>query len=175
MKKLLLVFALALGFTSVSHAGILIEPYLGYEMGKTKNPDGKFDGSQVGLRLAYAAPIFFWGGLDYTLGVSGTSKPDSLPNEDGKRSTLYGVVGMDFPILLRAWVGYGFLDEMKFENSGKAKGTSYKVGVGFTGLPFISLNLEYVNEKFTELEGVTIPGDTKNDSYVLSVSLPLEF
>lgn len=175
MKKLLLVFALVLGFTSVSQADILVEPYLGYEMGKTKNSDGKFDGSQLGLRLAYAAPIFFWGGLDYTMGVSATAKPDVGANDDGKRSTLYGVVGVDFPILFRAWVGYGFMNEIKFDTAGKVKGKATKVGVGFTGLPFVSLNLEYVNEKFDEGDAGTIDPEFENNSYVLSVSLPLEF
>ncbi|KYG67938.1 hypothetical protein AZI87_01290 [Bdellovibrio bacteriovorus] len=175
MKKLMAVFALILGFTSVSHADLLVEPYLGYEMGKTKDPDGKLDGTQLGLRLAYKTPIMFWAGLDYTLGVSAESKPDAGANEDAKRSTAYGVVGIDFPILVRAWVGYGFLNEIKLEDSGKLKGSNYKVGVAFTGLPFISLNLEYLNETFTELDGNDLATDAKNDSYVLSVSLPLEF
>lgn len=175
MKKLLAVFALILGFTSAAQARVLVEPYLGYEMGTTKNPDGKFDGSQLGLRLAYSSPIFFWAGLDYTMGVSGTFKPDVGSNDDGKRSTLYGVVGVDFPILLRAWAGYGFMNEIKTDNGGKFKGKATKVGVGFTGLPFVSLNLEYITEKFDENDTFPITNDLENSTYVLSVSLPFEF
>lgn len=175
MKKLLAVFAVVLGFASVSQAGVLVEPYLGYEMGKTKNPDGKFEGSQLGLRLAYKAPVFVWAGLDYTMGVSGTAKPDVGANDDGKRSTLYGVVGVDFPILVRAWLGYGFMDEIKFDNSGKVKGKGTKIGVGFTGLPFVSINLEYLTEKFDEWDGVSLPSDFENNTYILSVSVPFSF
>lgn len=173
MKKLLVVVALALGVSSVSHAGILIEPYLGYEMGTTKNPSGKFEGSQLGLRLAYSAPLFFWGGLDYTTGT-GTSKPEGGVNEDGKRSTLYGVVGVDFPILVRAWIAQSISNEMKFDTTGKTKGKATKLGVGFTGLPFVSLNLEYLMEKMDEGDSGTIDPAVENNAYVLSLSLPLD-
>lgn len=176
MKKFLALFAVMFGIGSASHAGIMIEPYLGYEMGKLKDlSEGSLDGSQAGLRLAYTLPVLFWLGVDGTTTISATVKPDLGANEDAKRTTMYGVVGVDFPILLRAWVGYSVVDELKLETSGKFKGSSYKVGFGFTGLPFLSLNLEYVNEQFDELEGVSLPQDQKNDSYVLSVSLPLEF
>lgn len=175
MKKFLAVFAVVLGFAHASQANIMIEPYLGYEMGKTKNSDGTFNGSDMGLRLAYAAPVFFWVGLDATSGVSGTFKPDSGGNDDGKRTTVSGVVGVDFPILLRAWAGYSLMNEIKFDTLGKFKGSGTKVGIGFTGLPFISLNFEYINEKFTEVDGATLSTDFKNDSYLISVSLPFKF
>lgn len=175
MKKFLAVFAVVLGFANASQAGFMIEPYLGYEMGKTKDSAGTFNGSQMGLRLAYAAPIFFWAGLDATTGVSGTFKPDSGANDDGKRTSVSGVVGVDFPILLRAWLGYSFVNEIKFDTTGKYKGSGTKVGVGFTGLPFISLNFEYLNEKFNDVDGTTISPEFKNDSYIISVSLPFTF
>ena len=40
MKKLLLILAIGLGFTSTSHADILVEPYLGYEMGSGSDSNG---------------------------------------------------------------------------------------------------------------------------------------
>ncbi|MGZ3770600.1 MAG: outer membrane beta-barrel protein [Bdellovibrio sp.] len=174
MKKLLAVFALVLGFANTSNAGLMIEPYLGYEFGKTKDAiDGSLSGSQMGLRLAYSAPVLFWAGLDGTFGSSATLKPDSGSNETAKRTTVYGVVGLNFPILLRAWYGYSFMDEVNFEVRGKAKGSGSKLGVGFTGLPFVSLNFEYLNEKFTSMNGVDISPALKNDSYIFSVSLPI--
>ncbi|AFY02351.1 outer membrane beta-barrel protein [Bdellovibrio bacteriovorus] len=173
MKKLLVMLAVVMGFGSVSHADILLEPYLGYEMGKTTDPDGKIDGTQLGVRLAYRSPVMFWAGLDGTLGLSGTFKPDTGSDETAKRTTVYGVVGLDFPILVRAWLGYGFMNDVDLEDSGKMKGKATKLGVGFTGLPFLSLNVEYLKETFDEVDGVDI--DAKNESVVVSVSLPLEF
>lgn len=176
MKKLLAVYAICMGFVSVSQAGLLVEPYLGYETGTTQNSSGKLDGSQLGLRLAYTAPVMFWAGIDATTGISATVKPDVGSSEGVKRTTLAGVVGMDFPILVRAWVAYGFSNELKTETSNsKLKGSSYKVGVGFTGLPLVSLNLEYLSESFNDVDGVTLSPEFKNNSYVLSVSLPWEF
>lgn len=175
MKKLIAVFALISGFACVSQAGVLIEPYLGYEMGTTKDAiDGKLEGTQMGLRLAYTAPVFFWAGLDATMGMSAKAKADGVPDEEAKRTTVSGVVGVDFPILVRAWLGYSFVNEIKFD-AGKYKGNQTKVGVGFTGLPFVSLNFEYVTEKFDKFEDFTVNPELKNDSYVVSVSLPFEF
>lgn len=173
MKKLVAVFAVVLGFASVSQAGLLLEPYLGYEMGKTKNADGKMDGSQYGLRLAYEAPVFFWAGVDATMG-SVTVKPDGGTNSDAKRTTIYGVVGVDFPILVRGWVAYGLSNQLKSDTN-TLKGSAYKVGVGFTGLPFVSLNFEYLNEKFNDMDGATLSPEFQNDTYVVSVSLPWSF
>lgn len=173
MKKLLTVFAVIIGFSSFAQAGIMIEPYLGYEMGTTKNSNGKMDGSQYGLRLAYKAPVFFWGGLDATMG-SLTYKPDGASNSDLKRTTIYGVFGVDFPILLRAWVGYGASNQLKGDST-TMKGSAYKVGVGFTGLPFVSVNLEYLNEKHDDVDGANLNPAFQNDTYVVSVSLPWNF
>lgn len=173
MKKFLAVCAVILGFSSFAQAGIMIEPYLGYEMGTTKNSNGKLDGAQYGLRLAYKAPIFFWGGLDATMGNL-TSKPDGGSNSDLKRTTIYGVLGVDFPILLRAWVGYGASNQLKGD-SAKMTGSAYKVGVGFTGLPFVSVNFEYMNEKHDDMDGSKIDPAFQNDTYIVSLSLPWTF
>ncbi|MFV8249965.1 outer membrane beta-barrel protein [Bdellovibrio bacteriovorus] len=173
MKKLLVMLAVVMGFGSVSHADILLEPYLGYEMGKTTDPDGKMDGTQLGVRLAYRSPVMFWVGLDGTLGLSGTFKPDTGSDDDFKRTSVYGVVGLDFPILVRAWLGYGFMNEVDLDAGEKLKGKSTKLGVGFTGLPFLSLNVEYLKETFDEYG--SFDSDAQNESVVVSVSLPLEF
>lgn len=172
MKKLLAVFALVLGFTSVSQAGLLLEPYIGYESGTFKDfGEGKLTGTQIGARVAYTLPVFFWVGVDAATG-SGTFKPDVGNEETGTRTTVGAVVGVDFPILLRAWASYGFMNELSFDS--KLKGKNYKVGVGFTGLPFVSLNVEYMNETFDDIDGITLPTAIKNDAYIVSVSLPFE-
>lgn len=174
MKKIVAVLALVLGFTGVAKADLLVEPYLGYEFGKVKeDAKGDLTGTQMGLRLGYKSPLMLWAALDGTFGVSGEFKPDVGPNSDAKRTTISAVVGLDLPILLRAWVGYGISNEMKMD-SGTSKGHNYKVGVGFTGLPFVSLNFEYLNEKFDDIPGLP-NGEIKNDAYVVSVSLPLSF
>ncbi|MEN0057500.1 MAG: outer membrane beta-barrel protein [Bdellovibrio sp.] len=181
MKKILVALAMVLSYASVSQAGWLIEPYLGYEMGKTSsgNVDGKTELVNLGGRFAYTLPVFFWVGLDANIGMSGKYKPDSGSDEDVKRTTLGLVVGFDLPVLLRVWAAYGFSNELKFDDSvsTKVKGNNMKLGVGFTGLPFVSLNLEYIKDDFKDVETSLGNGDADfdHDSLMLSVSLPLEF
>ncbi|MFV8258928.1 hypothetical protein ACNQKP_14060 [Bdellovibrio bacteriovorus] len=175
MKKLLVMLAVVMGFGSVSHADILLEPYLGYETGKTTDPDGKIDGTVFGARVAYKTPIMLWVGVDGAFGLSGTSKPDAGGDETSKRSSVYGVVGIDLPILLRGWLGVSLKNEVDLEDSGKLSGKSTKLGVGFTGLPFLSLNLEYLKDTFDELDGNSLATDAQSETVMFSVSLPLEF
>ncbi|QDK44752.1 hypothetical protein DOM22_06030 [Bdellovibrio sp. ZAP7] len=182
MKKMWLVLALFLGLSGTAHAGVMIEPYLGFEMGKftDNNPDAKTELVNMGARLAWTTPVMLWLGLDYNLGVSGNYKPDSGSNETMKRNTLFAVAGIDLPILLRGWVGYGVTSELKMDGGSNAKytGNPIKIGVGFTALPFISLNLEYINENINKVEtnsGTDNSPDNKASSYMLSVSLPLHF
>lgn len=180
MKKLLAVMALMVGFSSAAHAGIMIEPYLGYEIGKFTDADGKSTGVTVGGRLAYKAPLFLWLGLDGSFGSSGKYKPDSGSDADMKHTSLYGVVGFDFPILFRVWAGYGFSDQFALDTpyNSTFKGKNYKLGASFTGLPFICLNAEYIKGTTDEISGGTLANSspsTKFESVMLSVSLPLTF
>ncbi|WP_413580794.1 hypothetical protein [Bdellovibrio sp. HCB288] len=181
MKKMWLVLALIVGFSVNAKADILIEPYLGYEMGSHTdvNPTAKTELVNMGARLAYKTPVMLWLGLDYNLGVSGKYKQDGQADMDAKRNTLYAVAGIDLPILLRGWVGYGVMSEIKADGTGnpKIEGKPVKIGVGTTLLPFISLNLEYTMENIDKVKSDTGDWATKGkmDSWMLSVSLPLQF
>lgn len=176
MSKLLISLALILGFSGVAHANIMIEPYLGYEMGKTTDPDGKTSGVVIGGRLAYKTPLMLWVGLDGGF-ETGKYKPDSNSDADLKRTSLYGVVGVDLPILFRVWAGYGFSDEFKFESpyNMKGTGTNFKLGLGFTALPFVSLNVEYIKAKNTGGDIHDVNPDFQHETVLLSASLPLVF
>ncbi|MGE5086816.1 MAG: hypothetical protein ACM3MG_10985 [Bacillota bacterium] len=182
MKKMWLVVALFLGFSGAAHAGVMIEPYLGYEMGSSSGGslDAKTSFTNFGARLAWRAPVMFWLGLDANIGMSGKIKPDTGSDFDSKRTTYYAVAGIDLPILLRGWVGYGFSNTFKNEDVTNSKwtGKTTKIGVGFTGLPFISLNLEYLKDTVDKIEsdlGTNNSPNVDHSSYMLSVSLPLNF
>ena len=176
MQKLLVICAVVFGLAGVSHAGVLIEPYVGYESGTLTSKtggDGKVTGSQYGLRLAYKLPVMFWLGVDGTMGKI-TVKPDNGgASVDWDRTMFSAVAGVNFPILLRGWVSYGFSNEVKTDNS-KMKGNSMKVGLGYSPIPFVSLNVEYLSETFTDVEtgGVTASTDSKNSGYIVSLSVP---
>ena len=173
MKKLVVMLAMVLGFSATAKADILIEPYLGYEFGKTSDPKGKFSGSALGARIAYKLPAFVWLGLDATMGTSGEIDWDASGSgtTDAKRETLSAVVGVDLPILLRAWAAYGFHNKLKPDVGSDIEGKNIKLGIGFTALPFVSLNLEYIKDEYDKPTGT----DLKTENLMLSVSLPLEF
>ncbi len=192
MKKIFAAIAVMIGISSSAHAGIMLEPYLGYEMGDmaykfvgggTEYKDS-ISGVGYGLRLGYKF-LLPWVALDYTAG-SGTDKVDSDigDNRDFAKASLGAVVGVDLPILLRGWVGYGLSNELVLKGLNGAANTKYKggymkFGLGTTILPFVSLNLEYkindlkkVDLGTGEVDKSTVYDSLKHDTIMLSVSLP---
>ena len=166
---LLLCFA----FGSSAKAGILVDPYIGFGTQKStldatsSNFDedtqtAKFIGSRLGFSF-----LLLSAGLDYQV------MEDS--EVDQKNMSLF--VGVDLPILLRAWAEY-FIDS-DFENDDVTDvefKDGYSVGVGFTGLPFVSINLEAqtINYDAKPRSNPTVTEELKSAAYILSVSLPLD-
>ena len=115
-------------------------------------------------------------GLDYSMGSGLEATPvASLVSGYTVNTTKYDVsymgafVGYELPFLLRAWLTYHFDVGMDVEDSSTAiEGSSTTVGVGFTGLPLVSLNAEY---RMVSLDNANL--DYK--SLLLSVSLPFSF
>lgn len=191
-KVCFLVGVLAMGTTA--NAGIMLEPYFGYELGSTmklesggSDDGGKTSGLDLGLRVAYTLPVMVWLGLDYSLMSGGTSKGESSAN-DGKvdRSNLYFDVGVDLPVLARFWLGYGLMNsaKLKFDSGGDTtlkNGTNLKFGVGFTALPLLSINLEYFMHDYKDYEAGAFSGSTdsvwsthKENGIMLGLSAPFD-
>ncbi len=183
MKKLTqfgLLLALVLGFTVESRAFLLIEPVIGYNVGKfnselellgeKEKSDDSMSGTSYGGRLGFQN-LGFQLGLDYlasNLSVDG----DSL-----KTSEFGGFVGFEFPILLRVYAGYVFSGEGTLEGDDddiKLKsGTGPKLGVGFTVLPFLDLNLEYRSIKYEEKDlGALGKLNADYQAVMFGISLP---
>ncbi len=179
LKKLKVFTALFMlaGFVSTANAGLLLEPYLGYYAGKWEQGGGneKFSGAGFGARVGYKhvlGPMF---GLDYMTGKfedKGDLKADLTPQQLG------AFVGFEFPILLRVYAAYNFSDKLKFKSdyrSGTYEGDSgIKLGVGFTALPLLSINVEYVASSYDEFRGSATSPDFETKYYGLSVSLPFD-
>lgn len=171
-------------------AGLLLEPYLGYGFGKFEqatafgNSDADTTGTTLGARVGYTFPAFLWLGLDYSMLLSGEAKGDNSTS-DIEGSSLYAVAGIDFPILLRAYIGYGFLHELKVKGTPEStyEGSAMKLGVGFTGLPIVSLNLEYIMADYDKVKGGgsdasigsgNLITEAKSSTVMLSVSAPFD-
>jgi hypothetical protein len=180
-KKLVgLVFGLLLAMNT-ANAGLLIEPHLGYNIhgsGDNGGYDYSYTGAQYGLRLGYQN-LGLMVGMDYT-GSSGSvdaEKGSTTLNQNYTSNDIGVFAGYNFPILVRAWAAYYFSNTMKYKSDDtKASGDTKELGVGFTGLPFLSINVIYrmVNhDEFTAASGAKSAIDYSFNEIVLGVSLPL--
>ena len=171
-----LLLALVFGFTHQADAALLIEPVVGYNLGaKVEGDDDTVKGSgpAFGGRLGYQY-LGFQVGADYL-----NSKLD-LDNwsKDLNLTEWAGFVGFEFPVLLRVYAGYifsatgeGKINGVKTELT---NGSGTKVGVGFTPLPLIDINLEMRQGTFDDgkFGGVKFNDKTDYRTYMISLSLP---
>lgn len=198
-KSFLILFFLSLFvFSGNTKAGILVEPYLGYSLagsgdstfGTTKY-DHSYSTPTLGGRLGYGM-LGFMAGIDYSMQTFGLeSEVGSTKFDDDVSKSQLGIfVGYQLPILLRVWGTYFLSSKIEGDDS-QASGTlfdsryefsdggGYALGAGFTGLPFVSINLEYRTLEYDkgELSGATITNYNEKldlSEILLSVSLPLD-
>ena len=182
MRKLtqfFLLLSLLLGFSSYSEAALLIEPVLGYNLGsKVEFEDDSYSGGRgmgFGGRIGYQN-LGLQLGIDYL--NSSIDLDDNDFDKDVKASEWAGFVGFRFPLLFKVYAGYIFAANGESEASGLdvelSSGSGMKAGVGFTGLPFIDLNIEYRKGTYDEFKISGQDQDEKVDfsSILFSVSLP---
>lgn len=169
----LLVFA-TVGFTSNAHA-VFFEPYLGLGVGKYKNgtTDKSTLGTHLGLRVGTEFAAIAFAGLDLSIAKS---KLDTSPSQDYDRTMVGAVAGVDLP-LVRAWIGYNFMDNFKFDTtpSAELEGSSVKLGVGFSIFPFIKLNVEYIMysaDKY-KVSGTSTNSSAEENTILVGIGIPL--
>ncbi len=172
-------FAL-LTFRHSAQASLLLEPYLGYVTGgqiKSAPLDAKYTGTEYGARVGYSIMNFAVGG-EY---LAKTLTDDSSPSSNTYTGGDLGIfAAFKFPILVRAFATYVPSPELKSSNSlGSStfkSGNILKLGVGFTALPFININLEYISGTYSKINTNGIEANLQNNltttAYALSVSAP---
>lgn len=160
-------------------AAILLEPYLGYQIGSYTQGSGAagsdLSGVPIGLRLAYEFPVIFVG-LDYDTLISGTAKQNNVSN-DLSGSNFMVEVGAQMP-LVRAYVGYAISHDLTFKTAPNVKyegGSDFKIGIGTTILPMLAINLEYLNSTYDKINGFSYSPTDKSNIYRLTVSVPFTF
>ncbi len=188
-KKIFLILLALIGLQS--HAGFLVDPYLGFNIASFGTNDAtvpskySYSGVNMGGRAGYQL-LGFMAGAEYSMRTSfsmETEAPLSKSTQDFTGNYLGVFVGYELPILLRGWAGY-YLD-VNFNNAGPSTntltqldGSGIFLGAGFTGLPFISINAEYRNVIFSKATVSNVTGDLVNKitthEILLTVSLPLD-
>ena len=192
MKKILVAICLltAVIIPNQSKASFLIDPYIGYKLAwdtPSKNGtevDVTRNGMMYGARAGYQF-LGFMAGFEYGMGsgmtwdLAAAALVGNSAAEKSYDATYMGVfVGYELPIMLRAWATYYFDANWEFENGQKAELSAISFGLGFTGLPFVSLNAEYrlntFDTKVFALSNVINSDEYKsNGELFFSVSLPL--
>ncbi|MBY0413330.1 MAG: hypothetical protein K2Q18_04160 [Bdellovibrionales bacterium] len=182
LRKLHIV-GLTLGLTILSQtasAGLLLEPHVAYNLSGSGTESGTeydYNGAQIGARVGYQN----WGfmtGLDYTKGSGSVdSKTAGVTTTRDLSSDEIGIfAGYNLPILFRAWGAYYFSNETTYKGGFDLSGDTKELGVGFTGLPFLSINLVYRMVNFDESKNLTtsVKSSVSYDfnEIVLGVSLP---
>ena len=110
-------------------------------------------------------------------------------NDGVTRRDLGIFAGFNFPILIRVWASYYFNSKIEGQDSTgihsidsteTLNGNGYAIGVGFTGLPFLSLNLELRNFTYDEIDDInlnpttaTLSPEYKASEVFVSLSLPI--
>lgn len=178
LKKLFVVILCTLSLSA--SAALHLEPYAGFGSYTTtadsvagiSSDDIEVDAetmTTVGGRIGYSM-LLFSGGLDLSM--------DSI--DGGTRTNTALFFGVDMPILLRAYAKYILnselaRDDLDDNDVDVSFDSGYAFGLGFTGLPFLSINFEIEKSKYV-LDIPSLSEDVDNDwaSYTLSVSLPLD-
>lgn len=161
MKHLFILSSIVF-FTAFAKAGYFAEPYLGYQMGTTKTTVGgsssedKIKGTALGVRLGYEM-LIPWFALDVKM-FSG--KDDSSPENDIKHTDIGLTVGATIPFV-RPFVGYVPAAKITSEGGGTStdlEGSAIKLGLGFTILPFLDINVEQTIYDIKEIDGASLSG-----------------
>lgn len=161
-----------------ANADLLIEPVVGFSSGNIEsevdNEEHSSSGLSYGGRLGYQN-LGFQLGVDY---LSSTLGVDNKNWEDLEVSEWAAFVGYKFPIMLRVYAGYILSSvanteynkqDMKLEN-----GSGTKIGIGFTGLPFVNINFEMRQGTWDQyiLSNTTVKDETKFNTFMIGISLP---
>jgi hypothetical protein len=174
MRNLSLLSVLGLFlFVNTAQAGFLIEPYVGTGQFKStvdlaSEDEETASMTTTGARLGFGFLGTLYAGIDYSMQTT------EISEEDASFTNTAAFVGIDLPILLRAWAKYYIASNADIDNVDTVDfKDGYAVGVGFTGLPFVSLNLELQNINYTiDVSGNDV--DVATAGTVFSVSLPLD-
>ncbi len=187
--KFVQLFILVLAFLVIqpAEAGLLLEPVVGYSMSKFEidqpgSSQEKANGPSLGGRIGYQN-LGFQLGLDYLR--SNLSVDENDFKEDLVTNEFAGFVGFEFPILLRVYAGYIFMASGESDidlgaGAGKQSfelndGKGLKLGVGFTVLPFLDINVEYRKGTYSELKIGSAKTDVDTDFSAVMVGVSLPF
>lgn len=200
MRTVLAALALVFAVHNRAEAGILVEPYLGYQMmvtdlklgagaGSLDGQSVKLDASGIGygLRAGITLPMIF-AAVDYSMASLSSSLKEApagitITSGTTARTSLGLTAGLSLP-MVRPYVGYIFDDQSK-DDTDTLSGSGFKLGVGLTVFPMVKLNAEYQMVTYTKSKDssgteTTIGGNevfsaVTSSGFFVNLSVPLDF
>ncbi len=176
LRLVLFLSIASVTFNQAAHAGLLLEPYVGYVSGTAKGETSTdYTGSSLGARVGFTM-LGFGIGADYE---ANTIVDDGSPKSDFTRGEAGLFLAYKFPILFRLYATYVPTSSIYVKQSGTTttleKGTATKIGLGYTGFPFININLEFNSAEYKEAKGLgTLTPKVTTSGYALSISAPFD-
>ncbi len=176
-KQFILAIFAVFAFNQAAQAGLLLEPYIGYASGQEKQTTtANYKGTEYGARVGYSI-LGFAAGAEYSA-ISFTD--DSTPSQTLTNGDLGFFVAYKFPVLFRAFASYAPSSEIKDSSNGITStlksGNAMKIGVGYTGFPFININFEYQTSTYSKINssGVDFPlsPSLTTTGYAITISAP---
>lgn len=165
MKRILVSIFAILSISSAAHAGFFIEPFLGYAVSGKEDKGGSADikGMDYGARLGATFAMFSIG-AEY---AGGAYEQDSSGGSDFDTTDIGLTFAFDFPIMIRLYASYYFKSEAKSDALTEKGNGGYRIGIGYTGLPFVDINLEQVKRVYDD------PSDYEFSVTQIGLSVPL--
>lgn len=166
--KLTLFFAF---LAQVAQAAIVFEPYLGVPLG-TADLDSasstSTSGFGIGGRLYYEKMGFILG-TDLKFSAQSSSSPE-MSYEQNQLGLMGGLSVPGFP--LRLWINFYFLDQMSVSQLDRDyMGGGYSLGLGFSPLPIVALNLEYKSSTYNKYDKGSTEVNIRDDEATFSALL----
>ena len=178
MKRLTLLFCLFLTYNA--NAKFFVEPYLG--AGKSISDDlqdlnASFDSFSLypGLRVGSMRILgLLFAGAE--ISYQSSSAEDREKRELDLTRTDYGLLaGVNLPLLFKPFAKYIFTSSLDIGDNKVIGASGYGLGVGYKGLPFIVLNLEYKSLAWTKISTNGVERNSSGDisEVFLSLSFPI--
>lgn len=175
MKKLLAFFLLTIS----AYGSITFEPYLGMSTGGEFEEDGiesLFQGPSYGLKFG-AQYTYYFIGFDYRLSAfaaDSKKSPSKFEDRTLNNEQYFLYFGYDFPAPFKLWAGAALGGKASVGDFEYTEGSGYLLGAAFTGLPIVSINIEWVSWAYDKVD----PGsstDLEGSHLLFSLSTPVKF
>jgi len=160
MKKILILLYL---FTLPAQARLVLDGHIGYGISNnfetTGVKDVSYDGAVLGARIGVSLFSFILVGGDLSYSDNKFEYTDTTTDIGYKIPAPrldYGIFfGFELPIMLRFWGSYYLKSDLQIKDQfgTELEGKAYGVGVGWTLLPFVSINGEYRMYEYNQSTG----------------------